>query len=162
MVPFFKFTSAAPKKLFFLKKIHRLNLRKEENLSFDIILFVDDSSLINKISLFDLTVCSLSGRGEVGMFILNIHFMEKSQNWLFFLMISCVRERLCERWILTRRRVINRLAPPLCFSSNAKIIQYGDQSSHHEWNGLHRRHTLSVFFCVNKLEYIASCWLSFP
>ena len=59
----------------------------------------------------------------------------------FFLMIACVRERLCERWILTRRRVINRLAPPLCFSSNAKIIQYGDQSSHHEWNGLHRRHT---------------------
>ena len=79
MVAFFKFTSAAPKKLIF-KKIHRLNLRKEENLSFDIILFVDDSSLINKISLFDLTVCSLSGRGEVGMFILNIHFMEKSPN----------------------------------------------------------------------------------
>ena len=41
-------------------------MREEENLSFDIILFVDDSSLINKISLFDLTVCSLSGRGEVG------------------------------------------------------------------------------------------------
>ena len=80
MVPFFKFTSAAPKKLIFFKKIHSLNLRKEENLSFDIVLFVDDSSLINKISLFDLTVCSLSGRGEVGMFILNIHFMEKSPN----------------------------------------------------------------------------------
>ena len=80
MVPFLKFTSAAPKKLVFLEKIHSLNLRKEENLSFDIILFVDDSSLINKISLFDLTVCSLSGRGEVGMFILNIHFMEKSPN----------------------------------------------------------------------------------
>ena len=80
MVPFLKFTSAAPKKLVFLEKIHSLNLRTEENLSFDIILFVDDSSLINKISLFDLTVCSLSGRGEVGMLILNIHFMEKSPN----------------------------------------------------------------------------------
>ena len=79
MVPFFKFTSAAPKKLIFFLKIHSLNLRKEENLSFDMILFVDDSScLINKISLFDLTVCSLSGRGEVGMFISNIHFMENS------------------------------------------------------------------------------------
>ena len=80
MVPFFKLTSAAPKKLIFFKEIRSLNLCKEENLSFDIILFVDDSSLINQISLFDLTVCSLSGRGEVGMFILNIHFMEKSPN----------------------------------------------------------------------------------
>ena len=71
----------------------------------------------------------------------------------FFLMIACVRERLCERWILTRRCVINRLAPPLCFSSNAKIIQYGDQRSHHKWNGLHRRHTLSVFLCQSIRRY---------
>ena len=84
MVPFFKFTSAAPKKLIFFKKIHSLNLRKEENLSFDIVLFVDDSSLINKISLFDLTVRSQSGRGEAGMLTLSIHCMEKSPNWLFF------------------------------------------------------------------------------
>ena len=82
MVPLFKFTSAAPKKLIFFKKIHSLNFRKEENLSFD---------------LFDLTGCSLSGRGEVGIFILNIHFMEKRPNLLFFLMIAYARERLCER-----------------------------------------------------------------
>ena len=84
MVPFFKFTSAAPKKLIFLKKIHSLNLRKEENLSFDIILFVDDSSLINKISLFDLTERSQSGRGEVGMLILSIHCMEKKSELIIF------------------------------------------------------------------------------
>ena len=149
MVPFFKFTSAAPKKLIFFKKIHSLNLRKEENLSFDIILFVDDSSLINKISLFDLKVCSLSGRGRWECSFWTFILWKKVRIDYFFLMIACVRERLCERWILTRRRVINRLAPPLCFSSNAKIIQYGDQRSHHEWNGLHRRHTLSVFFCVS-------------
>ena len=65
-MPFFDFTSAAPKKLLFLQ-IHSLNLRKEENLCFDNILFVNDSSVINKISLFDLTMCSQSGRGEAGM-----------------------------------------------------------------------------------------------
>ena len=74
-MPLFKFRSAAPKKLIFFKKIHSLNLRKEENLSFDIILFVDDSSLINKISLFDLTVRSQSGRGQAGMLILSIRCM---------------------------------------------------------------------------------------
>ena len=84
MVPFFKFTSAAPKKLIFFKKIHSLNLRKEENLSFDIILFVDDSSLINKISLFDLTVRSQSGRGEAGMLILSIRCMEKKSELIIF------------------------------------------------------------------------------
>ena len=36
------------------------------------------------ISLFDLTMCSQSGRGEGGMFILNSHCMKKSPNWLFF------------------------------------------------------------------------------
>ena len=61
-------------------QIHSLNLGKEENLSFDIILFVYDLSVINKISLFDLTVCSQSGRGEVGMFILSSHCMKKSPN----------------------------------------------------------------------------------
>ena len=76
MVPFFKFTSAAPKKFFFKNTQPKLAQRREP----DIILFVDGSSLINKISLFDLTVCSLSGRGEVGVLILNIHFMEKSPN----------------------------------------------------------------------------------
>ena len=84
MVPLFKFTSAAPKKLIFFKKIHSLNLRKEENLSFDIILFVDDSSLINKISLFDLTERSQSGRGEAGMLILSIHCMEKKSELIIF------------------------------------------------------------------------------
>ena len=74
---------AAPKKLLFLQ-IHSLILRKEENLCFDNILFVNDSSLINKISLFDLTICSQSRRDEVGMFILSIHCMKKSPNWLFF------------------------------------------------------------------------------
>ena len=55
-----------------------LNLRKEENLSFDNILFVNDSNVIKKISFFDLTTYSQSGRGEVGMFILSIHCMKKS------------------------------------------------------------------------------------
>ena len=62
---------------FFLEK-HRLNLRKEENLSFDNIMFINDSSVINKISFFDQTTCSQSGRGEVGMFILSIHCLKKS------------------------------------------------------------------------------------
>ena len=79
MLPFFKFTSAAPKKLI-KKKIHSLNLGKEENLSFDIMLFEDDSSLKNKIYLFDLTVRSQRWRGEAGMVILSIHCMEKSPN----------------------------------------------------------------------------------
>ena len=77
-MPFFDFTSAAPKKLKFLQ-IHNLNLRKE-NLCFDNILFVNDSSVINKISLLDLTMCSQSGRGEVGMFIFSSHCMKKSPN----------------------------------------------------------------------------------
>ena len=65
------------KEIIFLQ-IHSINLRKEENLSFDNTLFVNDSSVINKISLFDLTMCSQSGKGEVGMFILSIHCMKKS------------------------------------------------------------------------------------
>ena len=44
----------------------------------DNILFVNDSSVINKISLFDLTMSSQSGKGDVGMFILSIHCMEKN------------------------------------------------------------------------------------
>ena len=76
-MPFFDFTSAAPKLKFL--QIHSLNLRKE-NFCFDNILFVNDSSVINKISLFDLTMCSQSGRGEVGMFILSSHCMKKSPN----------------------------------------------------------------------------------
>ena len=78
-MPFFDFTSAAQKKLFSLQ-IHSLNLRKEENLCFDNILFVNDSSVINKMSQFDLTMCSQSGRDEVGMFILSVHCMKKSPN----------------------------------------------------------------------------------
>ena len=65
------------KEIIFFKKIHSLNLSKEENLNSDIILFEDDLGLTNKISLFDLTACSQSGRGEVGMFILSIHCMKK-------------------------------------------------------------------------------------
>ena len=84
MVPFLKFTLAAPKKLVFLEKIHSLNLRKEENLSFDIILFVDDSSLINKISLFDLTVCSLSGRGGGGNVNFEHSFYGKKSELIIF------------------------------------------------------------------------------
>ena len=76
-MPFFDFTSAAPKLKFL--QIHSLNLRKE-NFCFDNILFVNDSSVINKISLFDLTMCSQSGRGEVGMFILSSHCLKKSPN----------------------------------------------------------------------------------
>ena len=44
-------------------------MHKQENLSFDIIVFVNDSSVINKISLFDLTMSSQSAREEVGMFV---------------------------------------------------------------------------------------------
>ena len=36
----------------FFLQIHTLNLRKEENLIFDNILFLNDSSVINKISRF--------------------------------------------------------------------------------------------------------------
>ena len=74
---FLWFYIGSSKQIFFFRK-HRLNLRKEENLSFDNIMFVNDSSVINKISFFDLTTCSQSGRGEVGMFILSIHCMKKS------------------------------------------------------------------------------------
>ena len=76
---FFDFTSAAPKKSIFLQ-IHSLNFRKEENLCFDTMLFINDSSVINKISLFDLNMCSQSGRDEVGMSNLGIHCMKKSPN----------------------------------------------------------------------------------
>ena len=76
-MPFCDFTLAAPKKKIFLK-IHSLNLRKKENFCFDNILFVNYSSVITKYPLFDLTMCSQSGRGEVGMFILNSHCMKKS------------------------------------------------------------------------------------
>ena len=72
-------TSVAPKKSIFLQ-IHSLNFRKEENLCFDNMLFINDSSVINKISLFDLNMCSQSGRDEVGMSILGIHCMKKSPN----------------------------------------------------------------------------------
>ena len=50
----------------FFLQIHSLNFRKEENLC------------------FDLNMCSQSGRDEVGMFILGIHCIKKSPNWLFF------------------------------------------------------------------------------
>ena len=69
--------------IYFFLQIYSLNLRKEENLCFDSILFVNDSSVINKISLFDLIMRSQSGRGEVGMFVLSIHCTKKSPNWLF-------------------------------------------------------------------------------
>ena len=45
-------------------------------------LFVNDSSVINKISLFDLNICSQSGRDEVRMFILGIHCMKKKKSEL--------------------------------------------------------------------------------
>ena len=76
-MPFRDFTLAAPNKQLFLE-IHSLNLRKEENLNFDNILFVSDSNVIKKISFFDLTTYSQSGSGEVEMFILSIHCMKKS------------------------------------------------------------------------------------
>ena len=83
IMPFFDFTSAAPKKSIFLQT-HSLNLRKEENLCFDSMLFVNYSSVINKISLFDLNMCSQSGRDAVAMFVLSFPCMRKSPNWLFF------------------------------------------------------------------------------
>ena len=43
--------------------MHSLNLRKE-NLSFDNILLINDASLVHKIFIFDLTMCSQSGRGR--------------------------------------------------------------------------------------------------
>ena len=49
---------------YYFLQIHSLNLRKEENLSFDNILFVNDWRVINKISLSDLTKCPQSGRGR--------------------------------------------------------------------------------------------------
>ena len=82
-MPLFDFTSAAPKKSIFLQ-IHSLNFRKEENLCFDTMLFVNDSSVINKISLFDLNMCSQSGRDEVGMFILGINCMKKKSELIVF------------------------------------------------------------------------------
>ena len=76
---FLSFYIGSSKEIIFLQ-IHSLNLRKEENLCFDNILFVNDSSVINKISLFDLTMCSQSGRDEVGMFIKSVHCMKKRPN----------------------------------------------------------------------------------
>ena len=49
---------------YYFLQTHSLNLRKEENLSFVNILFVDDWRVINKISLSDLTKCPQSGRGR--------------------------------------------------------------------------------------------------
>ena len=60
--------------IFFRKTSLKLAQRREP---FDNIMFVNDSSVINKISFFDLTTCSQNGRGEVGMFILSIHCMKK-------------------------------------------------------------------------------------
>ena len=79
------------KEIIFFKKIHSLNLSKEENLNSDIILFEDDLGLTNKISLFDLTACSQSGRGEVGMFILSIHCMKKKVRIDYFFPNDCLR-----------------------------------------------------------------------
>ena len=64
----------------FFLQIHSLNFRKEENLCFYTMLFINDSSVINKISLFDLNMCSQSGRDEVGMFVLSFPCMRKSPN----------------------------------------------------------------------------------
>ena len=80
----FWFYIGSSKEINFCLQIHSLNFRKEENLCLDTMLSVNDSSVINKISLFDLNMCSQSGRDEVGMFILGIHCMKKSPNWLFF------------------------------------------------------------------------------
>ena len=74
---FLWFYIGSSKEIFFSQR-HSINLRKEENLSFDNILFVTDSSVINKIPLFDLTMSSQSGKGDVGMFILSIHCMKKN------------------------------------------------------------------------------------
>ena len=68
-MPLFDFTSAAPKKSIFC---------------FDTMLFINDSSVINKISLFDLNMCSQSGRDEVGMSILGIHCMKKKSELIIF------------------------------------------------------------------------------
>ena len=65
----------------FFFKIHSLNLRKKENLCFDNILFVNYSSVITKYPLFDLTMCSQSGRGEVGMFIFEQSLYEEKPNF---------------------------------------------------------------------------------
>ena len=79
------------KEINFFQKIHSLNLREEENLNSDIILFEDDSGLTNKISLFDLTACFQSGRGEVGIFILSIHCMKKKVRIDYFFPNDCLR-----------------------------------------------------------------------
>ena len=71
---------------FFLK-----SMRKEENLNSYIILFEDDSGLTNKISLFDLTACFQSGRGEVGIFILSIHCIKKKVRIDYFFPNDCLR-----------------------------------------------------------------------
>ena len=49
---------------YYFFQIHSFNLRKEENLSFDNILFVNDSRVLNKISLSDLTMCPQSEKGR--------------------------------------------------------------------------------------------------
>ena len=63
MLFFFILHWQLPRNYYFLQ-IHSLNLRKEENLCFDNILFVNDWRIINKISLSDLTKCPQSGRGR--------------------------------------------------------------------------------------------------
>ena len=88
---FFNFTSAAPKKLIFLQ-IHSLNLRKEENLCFDNILFVNDWSVINKISPVSPNHVFSKWKGRGG----NVYFEQslyekKSELIIFFLIIAYVR-----------------------------------------------------------------------
>ena len=51
----------------------------------------------NKISLFDLIMCSQSGKGEVGMFVLSIHCMKKSPTSKN--MILRKGKKIHERWI---------------------------------------------------------------
>ena len=51
----------------------------------------------NKISLFDLFMCSQGGKGEVGMFVLSIHCMKKSPTSKN--MILRKGKKIHERWI---------------------------------------------------------------
>ena len=71
---------------FFLK-----SLRKEENLNSDIILFEDDSGLTNKISLFDLTACSQSGRGRWEYLFWAFIVWKKKSELIIFFPNDCLR-----------------------------------------------------------------------
>ena len=68
-------------------------MRKEENLCFDNILFVNDWSVINKLKYRCLTLPSVLkvGGGGENVYLEHSLYEKNSELIIFFLMIACVR-----------------------------------------------------------------------